>query len=121
MAGNQTTIRPDQARNPRYNTTAYWLAHGTIIPKKAELIIYTDAASTTVNGRTVDLPAVKIGDGRTYLADLKFVGEYEAQVLFEHLNDNTRHITQEERERWNHKLNTPDTPVVSGKLILNRD
>lgn len=121
MAGNQTTIRPDQARNPKRNTTAYWLAHGTIRPKDGEIIIYTDAASFVENGVTRMLPAIKIGDGRSYLADLKFVGEYEAQVMLEHLNDNTRHITQEERERWNHKLNTPDIPVVNGKLILNRE
>ena len=121
MAGQPTTIRPDQERSPLYNTTAFWLAHGPIIPKKKQWVIYTDAATMTVDGKTVNLPAIKIGDGRSYLADLRFVGEYEAQVMLAHLNDNTRHITQEERERWNHKLNTPDTPVVSGKLILNRE
>ena len=121
MAGQQTTIRTDQTRNPRYNTTAYWTAHGTVIPKKAEIVIYTDKHSVIVDGVSRTLPAIKIGDGRSYLADLPFLGEYEAQVLLDHLNDNTRHITQQEREMWNHKLNTPDVPVIDGKLILNRE
>ncbi|MBR3550450.1 MAG: hypothetical protein IKO09_00430 [Bacteroidales bacterium] len=121
MQRQPTTIRPDQSRNPRYNTKAYWTAHGTLIPKEAEIIVYTDAGIVTVDGVPKYLPAIKIGDGRSYLADLPFLGEYEAQVMLDHLNDNTRHITQQERERWNHKLNTPDIPVVNGKLILNRE
>lgn len=121
MQGQPTTIRPDQSRNPRYNTQAYWTAHGTLIPKKGEIVIYTDAFSVQVEGVTKLMPAIKIGDGRSYLADLPFLGEYEAQVMLDHLNDNTRHITQQERERWNHKLNTPDVPVIDGKLILNRE
>ena len=116
-----TILRTDQVRNPRRGTTAYWTAHGNIRPKDGEIIIYTDAYTMDVDGETKYMQAVKIGDGRSYLADLQFLGEYEAQVMLEHLNDNVRHISQQERERWNHKLNTPDIPVVNRKLILNRD
>lgn len=121
MNERKSTLRADQVRNPRYNTTAYWIAHGNIIPKAGEIIIFTDAFSIQVDGVTKYLPAIKIGDGLSHLADITYLGEYEAQVMLEHINDNTRHITQQERERWNHKLNTPDVPVVNKKLILNRE
>lgn len=121
MKGDRNTLRPDQLRNPRYNSMAYWVAHGDIKPKEGEIIIHYDAFAIQDNGVTKYLPGIKIGDGLSHLADIDFVGAYEAQVILDHINDSTRHITQQERERWNSKLNTPLVPVVNKKLILNRE
>lgn len=104
-----------------YNTKAYWTAHDTIIPRKGDIIIYSDAATATVDGESVDLPAIKIGDGRSYLADLKFIGQYESQVMLDHINDEERHIKEAERQKWNRKLNFAPEPVVNQTLIFTKD
>lgn len=74
MPGNKTILRQDQTR--RYcNTTAYWEAHATIIPKKGDIYIYEDGGSYVENEQTVIVPKVKIGDGATSIKDLPFVGD----------------------------------------------
>lgn len=54
------------------NTTAYWNAHSTYIPKKGEVIIYSDGGSITEGGTTVYIPKIKIGDGTTTVVNLPF-------------------------------------------------
>lgn len=120
MALEPTTLRTDQSR-VYYNTTAYWTAHDTLIPKKGAIIVYTDAFSTVVDGQQKDMPAIKIGDGRSYIADIEFLGQYESQIMLDHINDNVRHITQQEREHWNNKLNFAAEPVVNETLIFTRN
>jgi hypothetical protein len=122
MAGEKTTLRTDQQRS-YYNTTAYWndSENRKIVPEKYAYVIYSDAWQRTENGQTVNIPAVKIGDGVTRVIDLPFLGEYESQVIIDHINDNVRHITQQERERWNSKLNMPEYEVIGTKAILTRD
>jgi hypothetical protein len=120
MAGQPTTIRTDQVRK-YYNTKEYWLAHDDMKPKKGDIIIYTNMHSVIVDGVRKDLPAIKIGDGKTTLANISFLGEYESQVLLDHINDNERHITQQEREFWNNKLNIGEEPVQNRTLIFTRN
>lgn len=74
MAGDRTILRSDQTR--RYvNTTAYWEARATLIPKKGDIYIYEDGGSYVENEQTVIVPKVKIGDGATSIKDLPFVGD----------------------------------------------
>ena len=44
---------------------------------------------------------------------------YTNTVLDDHINDQVRHITAEERSFWNNKLNTEGVDLES--LILNRN
>jgi len=107
----KTTFRPDQVRR-NINTTAYWNAHPTIIPKKGEIYIYEDAQVTDANGNTVTVPMMKIGTGNEYLGQLPFVGQQTAERLEAHIADNDRHINAGERDRWNSKLNADPDPNV---------
>lgn len=54
------------------NTTAYWNAHSTYVPRKGEVIIYSDGGSITEGGTTVEIPKIKIGDGTTTVVNLPF-------------------------------------------------
>ena len=105
------------------NSTAGWNANPQYLPKPGEICIYTDAVVVTDDlGNTITYPDIKIGDGNTYLIDKPFVTagvRYTVlNALWEHENNHVIHITQEEREFWNNKLNTD----VSGEeLILNRN
>lgn len=95
------------AENSAYvtsHTTAYWTTNATYIPNEGELIVYSDGG-----------PAMKIGDGTTYVADLPFVNG----SFMEHINNAAIHISSADRNFWNNKINCEDT-VEQETLILNR-
>ena len=100
------------------DTTANWQKRTSYIPVKGEIIIYSDRNVVDEH----NYPGIKIGDGLAYVVDLPFVGqEVEAHilgVLNEHIEDMHMHITDEEREFWNNKLNYS---IDGEKLIFNRN
>ncbi len=87
----------------RRNTSEYWRMNPTFVPLDGEVIVYTDYQ--IVNGRNV--PAIKIGDGKTAIVSLPFVSGNGggSEALVEHMNDSTAHVTAAERMFWNSKLN----------------
>lgn len=122
MATGPTKLRGDQVRNPFSNTTEYWNAHSTIIPKKGDIYIYTDGSSfVDDNDQTVLVPLIKIGTGDEYLGLLPFVGEDESRRLTAHINDNVRHITAEERASWNNKVTVPRAEMVGSRVTFTQD
>ena len=103
-----------------FGTTAHWASRPEYRPAKGMLVVYTDYAQSIdpETGVTIYYPGIKIGDGNVYLADIQFVGDNILAKLDDHIADNVRHITAEERERWNNKLNY-DEPTAD-LLIFNR-
>ena len=92
-----------------HDTTANWNAFRTFIPKKGEIIVYSDDETVTdEHGETKNLPGIKIGDGLAYLVDLPFIGQAERDAIMQrldaHINNTSVHITDAERQRWNDKL-----------------
>ena len=60
---------------PKRDTTARWERKPDFVPFRGEIIIYTDKYSyTNEKGETVSVPAIKIGDGTTCIAELPFLG-----------------------------------------------
>lgn len=55
--------------------SAYWDSQRLYIPKRGEIVVYTDYATTVRYGQRVKVPNIKIGDGTAYLIDLPFVGD----------------------------------------------
>lgn len=103
-------------------TTEYWNSKSTYLPRLGDVIIYSDYETKTVDGVTITIPGIKVGSGNAYLSDLAFVGEKERDELLAHIADPDAHITVEERDFWNNKLNVDDTEEVVGEtLILNRN
>ena len=99
------------------NTKEYWNSQLSYIPDLGEIVIYTNR--NTVDN--VDYPGIKIGDGNAYLVDLPFVGdELYTQIITainEHVQNTSIHVTSEEKEFWNNKLNCN---VENGNLFFNR-
>jgi hypothetical protein len=79
------------------NTTAGWNAQPQFIGKAGCIYIYTDYKQ---NDQHQDIAGIKIGDGQAYLIDAPFIDE----MLYDHLSDTTRHITDAERTFWNNKV-----------------
>ncbi len=107
--------------NIEYGTTEYWDNKIGYIPENGAIIIYTDGETRIVDNKTVNIPKIKIGSGNGYVQDLAFTDDDIRQDLLNHINDSVRHITAEERVKWNNKLNVTDVEeVIENTLIFNR-
>lgn len=99
-------------------TTEQWMAKKKYIPERGEIIIYSDR--NIIDDKLY--PGIKVGDGLAYVADLPFVGEeIEAQIMDAlniHIGNSGIHVTPEDKEFWNNKLNYS---IDGEKLILNRN
>lgn len=112
---------PEENPDIKCDTLEGWNNKVNFIPEQGQIIIYTD--KTTVvdeEGKTIKYPGIKIGDGNAYLIDLPFIGDDNVELLLDHINNRTVHITQEERIFWNNKLNC-ENHINDQTLILNRN
>lgn len=108
------------------DTTAHWNNARGMIPLDGEVIVYTDYERVTkiIDGveTLVNVPAIKIGDGRAYVQDLPFVGEGLKDKLLAHIDNPDVHVSTVEKVFWDNKLNVDDdSEVVDYALILNRN
>lgn len=87
------------------DTTEGWNQKITYIPVKGEIVIFSDRC---ILGGT-NYPGIKIGDGLAYVVDLPFFGEDETNrvinIINNHINDVSAHVSAEDRSFWNAKLN----------------
>lgn len=105
----------------KFGTTEEWNSDPSYIAGKGVLIVYTDyETKVDEHGQIIYYPNFKIGDGNAYLIDKPFVGENEKEQLEAHIGDDIIHITQDEREFWNNKLNYED-PEDSDLLVFTRN
>jgi hypothetical protein len=107
-------------------TTQYWNDALGFIPLEGELIIYNDyrTIQKEIDGevKTIQVPAIKIGDGMAFVQDLPFVNEELRDQILNHIDNPDIHVTLQEKLFWNNKLNVNDAAeLVDGALILNRN
>lgn len=102
------------------HTTAEWNERIQYIPQANRIIVYSD--KEVIDG--IPVPGIKIADGLSYVVDLPFVGDEISdnfmRVLEEHVNDKTMHITEEERRKWDNKINYEMNDEAE-TLIINRN
>ena len=109
-------------KNIMIGTSEEWAAHSRYRAPAGTICVYTDHGTyKDTNNNDVVVPGIKISDGLAYIEDQPFVGDdvWKAikKELEDHINDQIRHITAEERAFWNNKLNCD----VSGETLqLNR-
>ena len=92
------------------NTESGWAGTPMYVPKNGEICLYTDTGK------------IKIGDGSVCLVDLPFIGDTAVdevkELLRKHIEDQNIHVTQEEKNFWNAKLNYD----VDGEILtFNRN
>lgn len=106
------------------NTTDGWNSNPQYLPKAGEICVYTDymAIQDDMGNDIIMYPGIKIGDGNSYLIDMPFVGEETRNLLLEmirnHESNANIHVSQNEREFWNSKLNYD---ILGEELILTRN
>lgn len=94
-----------------YATTATWNSQPSLVSARGYIYIYSDYRQ---NEQGQYIPAMKVGDGNAYLIDMPFTDI----LLYEHLQDNVKHITQQERELWNNKVRCFMSEVQNDNLIF---
>ena len=101
-----------------------WDLDTDLLSQKNVLYIYSDYKIVKdENQKQIFIPGLKIGDGTSYLIDLPFVNETSSnsnfeEILMNHINNNTVHISPEDRLFWNNKLNLF---LSDENLIFNRN
>jgi len=86
--------------NIQINTTAVWNSNVDYVPKAGAIIIYSDGS--VIDG--VAVPKLKVGDGNAHLVDLPFSDVDIKNTITQHIENNTAHITAQEREKWNNHV-----------------
>ena len=90
--------------NYKYGTTDYWNSQLYFIPEEGEVIVYSDHGTIEENGETIVVPGVTIGDGNAYCIDLPFVSDDLAMRLTNHINNQTIHVSSNDRISWDNKV-----------------
>lgn len=88
-----------------YDTTANWNQCQDLIPEVGAIYIYNDYKTIYDRfGNPTHVNGVKIGDGTTYLRDIAFMQDSEAQLFQEYLSRKQLLVTPEDRIFWNNKV-----------------
>ncbi len=115
-------------RSIQYHTEAEWNAQPTLLTVEGALYIYSDHTKIIdPDTREVTvIPAIKIGDGVSYLSQIPFLGgssshetEKKVEILTrnveEHVTNETIHVSDEDRNDWDSKV---CARYESGNLVL---
>lgn len=111
-------LHVQDAERLRYGTTAYWNSQTGYIPPAGSIIIYSDYKTITEGGETTVIPGIKIGSGNAYVQDLAFMDEAFTDELLTHIQNNNIHVTSQEKEFWNNKLNVTDFQEVTNETLI---
>lgn len=104
----------DGEGNVKFGTMAEWNAQPFLIADKNTIYVYTDYKTDAFG---TAYPGFKVGNGIGYLFDIPFTDK----LIYDHMNDSTIHITQEEREFWNNKVRTDLSQQSDGLLIFTTE
>lgn len=113
-------IKTDNILTYESRTVEEWNNDKNFLSQKGVLYIYTNYKVINIDEDQIFLPGLKIGDGKAYLIDLPFLntGVLDNEIL-DHINNNVIHISLEDRNFWNNKLNLSLQPQTE-TLVFNR-
>lgn len=80
-----------------FDTKAGWQAQPQLVGQTNTIYVYTDYQEDE-DGNAI--AGIKVGDGNAFLIDAPFLDT----IYFNHVNDSSIHITEEERLKWNEKV-----------------
>lgn len=109
-------IHTDKA-SIHYATTANWNAEPELVGEEGHIYIYSDYSHKEVEGETVDVPAIKVGDGVSLLIDAPFLISGNDQEFIDHINNHAIHVSEYDRRYWNNKV-ASDVEESNEELIL---
>ena len=88
-----------------YDTKANWDRQTFLIAERGHLYIYKDAETTYIDGKKVEYPGIKIGDGSSYLIDMPYAAYgSDHEKIIDHIHDYAIHVGRVDRVNWNEKV-----------------
>lgn len=104
-----------------YGSTEYWNNQPDLVGKKSHIYVYSDYAETEIDGEMVAVPNIKIGDGNAFLIDNPFITKSVEDILKMHIDDNSVHISDDERDFWNEKIRCYINPEDPENVIFTTE
>jgi hypothetical protein len=114
-----TTLQQLGLQGIYYDTKANWDAQRTLVAQQGTIYIYKDYSHITEGNVTKDVPALKIGDGTSYLIDMPIANGDVAQMIIDHINNTVIHVTADDKTFWNNKSSAYIEPSTSETLVLS--
>ena len=108
---NQIIEQLGHTPNIYVDTKDNWASQPTRISEKDAIYVYID---NHVDSQGTELASIKIGDGLAYVVDLPFTD----QGIYEHIEDDTIHITDAERNFWNNKVRCYYSEVTDDENLI---
>lgn len=105
-----------------YDTTEHWNLDVNRVAEKGVIYVYSDVATfTDEQGNEFPVAGIKIGDGTSFLVDMPFVNDSSAALVLDHISNTAIHVTQEEKNLWNHKVSSFLASDDHENLVLSKD
>lgn len=96
-------------------TSEEWHQQTGVLSQKNNFYIYTDRYKKEDDqGNIIEIPGIKVGDGKSYIIDLPFVDE----IFDDHIHNMDIHVTLAEKQFWNNKVRTQDSEIDEQNLIF---
>ena len=101
-----------------YDTTANWNSQIDLVGEEGHIYVYSDYTTKEIEEggeiKTVNIPAIKIGDGLAYLIDTPFIATGESQDFIDHINNLSIHVMPTDRTNWDEKVSAD----VDGDMLV---
>lgn len=118
-AENLVSIDSSKIKHIYYDTEENWRSQNTLISELGALYVYKDHSTVIEDGVEKYVPAIKIGDGTSYLIDMPFINDDFSKMLLEHLQDAVVHVSDDDRTFWNNKSSAYMDPDSNETLVLS--
>ena len=104
-----------------YDTEENWDLQPSLITEEKAIYVYSNHYIIRDNvGNITYVPAIKIGDGTSYLIDMPFLSSSIVLELSNHVNDTLIHVSQDDRIFWNNKVSAFLDKSDSENLVLSK-
>ena len=117
---NNITLQQLGLRNIYYGTKQYWDSQPDLIAAEGAIYIYKDYfVRYDEHDNAISSPALKIGDGLSYLIDMPITVSDVSDIVLEHINNAVMHVSENDRTFWDNKSSAYLEPDVSETLVLS--
>lgn len=121
MSGVTTVPKVLDRTAIHYDTTEAWNSTPNMIAEKGHIYIYKDYdKKLDEDGHITFLPAMKIGDGTSFLIDMPFFSAgNDEDELWDHINNWSIHVSADDRTNWTTKVSaTVDERTENLYLVM---
>ena len=116
---NNVTLQQLGLQNIYYGTKEFWESQPELIAEEGSIYIYKDYyAHENNDGEPTYSPAIKIGDGTSFLIDMPTTTGDISDMLLEHIQNAVIHVTNDDKTFWNNKSSAYIDPQSNEETLV---